>query len=454
MRTLPSALTRDDVLGFVATSATYGNLGLFIGAGFCKAVLNEPESLGIALSWGELLDKASQKMGVDYGTIDKVGRSYPDIASLICGIHSQENNVEFSESLRQLKRGIAEITSWYPTPEQRDKYSRYLETLSPAWIITTNYDLVIETLLTGRSVPLGPNDSLSSRKGVVPIFHLHGVRTNPEEIIIAQEDYISLFRPSQYRQIKLALTIKESTTLFVGYGLGDVNVLTALDWSKNVFKGEQQNYPNDVIQIVRKSNPSESPYRDKNGIVILETIELSQCFEELVEFCETLAQQEEKQRASLNSLADRLKSPDETTIDKFIDDKVYRANMLKVLSKFPVDLIAGFISFLEKCIDKTWKRSIPDGAFEAYNQNLTIILDILTAFSLDRFPPALFQTAAYRLERVGYYIGRSPGQSWSAAATWQVRRSELTGDIVKELRNVAAQYSYSYIPQLLTGIEA
>ena len=53
------------------------------------------------------------------------------------------------------------------------------------------------------------------------MFHLHGVRTNPKEIIIAQEDYITLFRPSEYRQMKLALTIKESTTLFLGYGLGE-----------------------------------------------------------------------------------------------------------------------------------------------------------------------------------------------------------------------------------------
>ncbi len=147
----------------------------------------------------------------------------------------QKKCVSFNASLQELKQEIAALTSWYPTDEQREKYSKYLEAFEPSWIVTTNYDLVIETLLTGRSTALGPNDPLSAPKGVVPVFHLHGVRTNPEEIIIAQEDYITLFRPGEYRQMKLALTIKESTTLLLGYALGDVNVLTALDWSRNVF---------------------------------------------------------------------------------------------------------------------------------------------------------------------------------------------------------------------------
>jgi len=51
-----------------------------------------------------------------------------------------------------------------------------------------------------------------------------------ELYIIVQEDYVGQFRPTEYRQIKMALMIKESTMLIIGYGLGDVNVLTALDW--------------------------------------------------------------------------------------------------------------------------------------------------------------------------------------------------------------------------------
>ncbi len=436
----------------LASSVSYGNLGLFVGAGFSKAVLDD-ESGGVALSWPELLEKTAQKMEVDYESINKVGASYPEIASRICAIHSGNNAGEFKDSLRKLKHGIAELTSWYPTQDQRDKFSVYLEFISPSWIITTNYDLVIESLLTGKSIPLGPNDPLSAPKGVVPVFHLHGIRTNPEELIIAQQDYVALFRPSEYRQIKLALTIKESTTLFLGYGLGDVNVLTALDWSKNVFKGDSQNYPNEVVQVYRvTSNPSETPYTDNNGIVIIETASLTKFFDEFIVVKKDLELKEKSNQEALVALAKEFNSPDDSTIDIFIDHNNFREGVLKQLSEFSIYLVAGFVSFLGKCIDKTWERARPNGAFEAYEQNLTIILDILTAFALERFPPALFQVAAYSLDRVAYYVGFGLGQSHSAGRTWDRRKGELTVEIVRELRNVAEQYQYVRLDSLLESI--
>lgn len=53
MSRIPDSPTRKQVLQFIAKSASYGNLGLFVGAGFPKAVLNETPDDHIALSWGE-----------------------------------------------------------------------------------------------------------------------------------------------------------------------------------------------------------------------------------------------------------------------------------------------------------------------------------------------------------------------------------------------------------------
>lgn len=452
MFSLPNSPTRSEVLGFLSKSASYGNLGAFIGAGFSKAVLND-DTNEVALSWGDLLERISGKLGVDYEAICKVGVSYPDIASAICKVHSEANRCDYEHSLSQLKREIAALTSWYPEKEKRARFSKYLEHLSPSWIITTNYDLVIESLLTGKSIPLGPNDSLSSQKDVVPVFHLHGMRTNPGEIIIAQEDYVTLFRPSEYRQIKLALTIKESTTVLLGYGLGDVNVLTALDWSKNVFKGGQANYPNGVVQVLRKDKPREEPYRDKNGIVILETADLSDFFEEFIKIRVDLVKKEKEDSDRLREIAATLDNPDTAMIDKFIDDPKFREDMLRNLSQFSIHLISGFVSFLDKCIDKAFERSRPYKAFEGYNQSLILILDILTAFPLGKFPPALLQTAVYGLQRVGYYVGKELGKSYAAQDTWNNRKGELTAEMVNELKSIAEQYNYEWVEQLVESIE-
>lgn len=448
---LPDKLTRNDVLKFISKSASYGNLGAFVGSGFSKAVLNDGLS-EVALSWGELLEHSCKRLEVDYAQIPKEGASYPDIASAICNKHSEEKGISYSKSLSCLKREIAALTSWYPDKEQRENFAKYLNWLSPSWIITTNYDLVIESLLTGKATPLGPNDSLSSPKGVIPVFHLHGIRTNPEEIIISQEDYVALFRPSEYRQIKLALTIKESTTLLLGYGLGDVNVLTALDWSKNVFKGESVNYPNDVIQVLRKDNPSETPYRDKNGIVIIETSNLSEFFGWFIDVRTKLLAEEQEERNQLEKLAAQLDDPDNQKIEKFIDDQAFRLSLLKILSQFSIHLISSFVTFLNKCIDETWTRTKPYGAFEGYNQNLTLVLDILTAFPANKFPPALFETAAYGLHRVGYYVGKTPGKSHAAAITWEKRKSELSVEMVDELKHFANQHHYNSLKSLIQTI--
>jgi len=458
MSKLPNHPTKYQVYEIISKSTSFGNLGLFIGAGFSKAVLND-SSIDVALSWSKLLRVCSDKFDIEYDTLWNEGVSYPEIASKLCQKLSEQKEISYEESLRLLKIEIANLTSWYPNKVMRVEFSEYLNILSPSWIITTNYDLVIEGLLTGKAVPLGPNDPLVSSRGTIPVYHLHGIRINPDEIIISQEDYVSLFRPNEYRQIKLALTISESTTLLLGYGLGDVNVLTALDWSQNVFTrehetGKFESYPNEVIQVVRVSKPKGSPYRDKHGIVILETKDLRDFFYEYDTIRKDLLKEESEQRKNLLKLARDLDNPKERYIEKFIDDQELRIRMLKKISRFPIYLISGFVSFLHKCIDETWERSKPDGAFEGYNENLCMILDILTTFSFSNIPPALFETTAFALQRVGHYIGRESGQSWSAYETWQKRKNELSDEMIKELMNLANQYGYTHVKELMSEIVA
>ncbi|HIE8962202.1 TPA: SIR2 family protein [Klebsiella pneumoniae] len=451
MNKLPEILTRKVVLNFISKSASYGNLGAFIGAGFSKAVLNDSDG-GIALSWGDLLERVSLTLEIDYDSIEKEGYGYPEIATKICHLHSAAQGIDFAESLKILKFEIAKLTSWYPDKEQRARYSTHMDNLSLSWVITTNYDLVIESLMTGTSVTLGPDDSLISPKNIVPVFHLHGVRTSPEQIIISQEDYVGLFRPTEYRQIKLALMIKESTMLILGYGLGDVNVLTALDWSRNVFKSTEREYPNEIIQVLRTKSPKKRPYRDSNSIVIIETDDISNFLTEYAEIRVSAVAEEQKTLKDVIELSEHLNNPDVSTIEKFIDDLSFRKKVLNILSTFPNHLISGFVAFLDKCIDENWERAKPDGAFQAYADNLSMIIDILTNFDVNQMPPALFETAGYAMHRVGYYVGNSMGDSFPAKRIWDRRKNELSEELVKELTNFADQHGYQQIIKLCRQI--
>ncbi|MGL1931374.1 MAG: SIR2 family protein [Desulfotalea sp.] len=451
MKIIPEKIPKKKLLTILSKSSNFGNLGMFVGAGFSKAVLNS-EHNDIALSWGDLLEKASRNMSIKYNEIDIGGVGYPEVASKICDLHSTKYEVNYSKSLFKLKEEISALTSWYPEKKQREKYSGYLNDLIPNWIITTNYDLVLESLFTGKCLPLSPNESMCAPKGIVPIYHLHGIRSIPESIVITQEDYVSLFRPHEYRQIKLALTIKESTVLLLGYGLGDVNVLTALDWSKNVFSSSNENYPNEVIQVVRKTQPSSMAYRDRNGIFIYEVNDLDDFF---IEFCKENRKYQEKETKNKETLAEfisSLEQASEASIGKFINDENYRAVRLNILAEFTLPVISGFISFLSEVYDELWKLAEPSGAFEAYNKNLIVQLDILTILKFNQIPPALLETIAYNLNRVGSYIGPNLGESRSANSTFNKRKGDLSEELITELKNIAEQHHYSSLKCLIRRI--
>lgn len=407
---------------------------------------------GGALSWGELLEEACKKLGVDYRNIIKDGMSYPERATEICNEISIKMKKSYRDAVNELKNAIADLTNWYPQRTKIETFSGYLNALCPSCIITTNYDLVVESLLLGKSFPLGPSDQLVYPRGVVPVFHLHGIRTNPAEIIITQEDYIALFRPNEYRQHKLPLIVKESTVLFLGYGLGDVNVLTALDWSRNVFNDGRNNYPHEVIQVLRKTKPVEHPYRDKNDILLFEVDEIEKFFSDFSKIRSEEIDKEEIEKKNRQELLEKLKVADQGTVEKFLDNYEFRKGIIKQLASFPNHLAAGFISFFERCINETYERARPRNAFEAYDQRLTIILDVLTGFDVDNIPPALFQIAAYSLEMVSYFVGRNKGQSFSAAATWERRKHQLSSNMVKDLFNYSKRYNYIDLSSLITPL--
>jgi hypothetical protein len=309
--------------------------------------------------------------------------------------------------------------------------------------------LIIECLLTGKSHSLSPDNQLISPQNLIPIYHLHGIRTNPDSIIITQEDYISLFRPNQYRQQKLSLSFKESTTLIIGYGLGDVNVLTAVDWTKNVYVNQRISYPHEIIQLLYVDKPTDNPYKDINDILIIEFNNLQSILEEIACLTKSERIDHNKKSVDLASLNKIFILPQEHHITAFIDDEDFRSRVVDDLCKNDECLSSGFLELFSRSIDETWVRSEPDGAFEAYNQNLILLLDVILNIGLSKIPPALLESVAYNLFRVSYYIGNVKGKSISAFKTWERRKTHIPDDTLKELINIAYTRNYTRLRSLL-----
>lgn len=191
----------EDIASMIFKSYRDDAFGMFVGAGFSKAVLTDSEDYR-ALSWSELLDKVSEELEIQYDW-KKSKNSLPEIATSMCHHYAIKNDSDYATAVKLFKSEISDFTNWYPTRESKEKYREVFNILKPSWIVTTNYDMLLEDILVGNSVTLYPNDVLIKKDRNIPIFHLHGARYEPNSIIITQEDYVSLFRPNDYRQARI-----------------------------------------------------------------------------------------------------------------------------------------------------------------------------------------------------------------------------------------------------------
>lgn len=441
-------MTRSEVYLKLAQASLFGNLGLFVGSGFSKAVfLNS--FFGCPLSWIELLAKLCEDNRIDWNSVAKEFRSCPEVASAICERISQNEAISLKEAEKKAKEQVCGLTSWYPNQQQRAAYSPILTKLGPKWIITTNYDLILEGLLPDSASSLGPNDSLVFSNYNLPIYHLHGIRTSANTLVLTNDDYIKLFRPNEYRLQKLSLTINESTTLIMGYGVGDPNVLTALDWSRNVYQNSKAHYPNGVIQLVYTATPNQDPTESRDGMVLLETSSLVETMTEICAVIDELRLQQRNNAAEVELVRDHLINADDSTILQFITEQDNRRVYLARISLNYRYVIEPFLSFLSKVFDRCWERAAPNGAFGAYEEMTSIVLDVIIEIPYETMPPALFETIASNLDRFSSYIGPGFGQSHAAGRTWNRRKQEIPEVMKTELRNYADQYFAYRIRELL-----
>ncbi|MFP5492668.1 MAG: SIR2 family NAD-dependent protein deacylase [Bacteriovoracia bacterium] len=438
--------TREDTMKFLAESSTIGSLGLFIGAGFSKAFVggaNKP------LSWQQLLEKICEEFNLDIEEVVRESNGYPDQASKICGFISESSKITYGESVVKFKSTIARIVNWLPQPETRKKIGDYLNEIDPSWIITTNYDFVIESMLPDRGVQLSPRDTFAVPKGQIPIYHLHGHRLKPDSIVITQEDYIAINRPNDYRQVSLPMKFKESTVVILGYGIGDQNVLTAMDWAKNVFNETNVLIPSDFVQVKWSDNPKSEPYRDKNNVLIIETSDLEHFLNEIGEKIRIQKEADIKSIEIKGKLTEALMDPAQGNIVKFVDDKDFRISMIDAYSRAKLISTTLMIQFLAKCFEITSLRSQPNGAFEGYNQKLSILIDFISHLRLDQIHPLLFEYLADKFDDVAYYVGRDKGQSWAADTTWSARSKEISHESIVELTNYAKVHEKYSLEKLL-----
>ena len=220
----------------LAEQAYEGKLLLFIGAGFSKCVVGHK----VALSWLQLLEKVADRFDVKKALPClncEQPLDCPQIASNMVKCLAEKTGGTWQDAALAIKEYVCVLCNWYPGKVQKSVWGKIFQALNPSIIVTTNYDHVLSELLQKKADVIDPSMTLpSGGHSQILIYHLHGIRTVPDKIVLTREDYIEALRPFSYRQVKLATLLRENSVVFIGYGKNDLNVLSAMDMAAETFK--------------------------------------------------------------------------------------------------------------------------------------------------------------------------------------------------------------------------
>lgn len=423
---------REKVFESICKATRMDTLGLFIGSGFSKALLeNHPHSK--TYSWAELLQKAADDMGITREILNE-GKPYPEVASVLCQEYVRLKSVSYQEAERTLKFKIAEFVNVSPTDKITEEYEEIFKRLNPNWIVTTNYDFIIEQILHEKAFPINPRDSYLKTKDFTPVYHIHGSISDPESIVITNEDYTHTLRISDYRHARLPFLIKESTVLMIGYSMNDLNVLSAVDYSKNIYSNDMP-YDTPIIQLLYKRYPDSEPYCSDNGIIVQEISDLSEYFADYLTYDTRFRGEIGKTKKKVNDLVDKFTKADDKLVEDFIKNSSYRLNYINQIASFDPEfwyIYSSYTAFLNKCFGVLWNRASAYNAFDEYNNILLLLIDVIKSINYDNVPASFIEYVVGQFADVAYYVGNEIGKSFSAHNTWLNQKDSIPNQFINE----------------------
>jgi hypothetical protein len=132
-------------------------------------------------------------------------------------------------------------------------------------IITTNYDLLCEQIYPDFKVYKSQQELIfSPLQEIGEIYKIHGCCTEPNSLVITEEDYADYNEKNAYIAAKLLTVFLEHPTIFMGYSISDKNVRNILSSIVRCLDQNQVNQLSNRLFFVEYINSHEGePTIDK-----------------------------------------------------------------------------------------------------------------------------------------------------------------------------------------------
>lgn len=155
------------------------------------------------------------------------------------------------------------LASLDPAVAIKDGYAEEIELLSGLnvdGIITTNWDLFLESLFPDYKTYIGQNELLfSNPQEICEIYKIHGCATEPNSLVLTSGDYSEFNDRNPYLAAKLITVFVEHPIVFLGYSLSDSNISGLLRAISLCIGKEQIEQLRQNLIFVQRPKDTEQP---------------------------------------------------------------------------------------------------------------------------------------------------------------------------------------------------
>lgn len=240
----------------ITTAKENDSLTVFVGAGFSK--FSETDTIKFP-SWGDLIGALKGELNTDETDYLKVAQLY---------------HLEFGEY--KLYQKLREFIPLHATPS--DFHFKLFQVLQPKYIITTNWDNLLEKSIYENGLIYDVVRTESDLiKSTLPnkLIKIHG-DFDAHNIVFTEDDYLSYSINNPLFDNFLKHILSTTTVLFLGYSYSDIDLKQIIKW---IEKNSRISPPRFLLNM--KAESSQKKYLENHGIKHLEVRDECKEYQEL-----------------------------------------------------------------------------------------------------------------------------------------------------------------------------
>ncbi|MCA2357766.1 SIR2 family protein [Mycobacterium intracellulare] len=236
-------------------------------------------------TWDALLEMFATRLGQPMSYYrGKADGDLPRVASLLADDLYEPwfKSKEYAESRSKFAHAVMnradpmkyEIAKYLKTlkPPKSGAMKAELETFARVHaqaVLTTNWDDLIETTLPDYETFVGQNDVLfTTIQSVGEIYKIHGSVSDPQSLVLTQEDYRAYWERNPYLIAKMLTLFVEHPILFIGYSVSDPHIRRLLSNLVECLTPAQRDVLNDRLVFVDRRPAGHPPEFTQGSLTV------------------------------------------------------------------------------------------------------------------------------------------------------------------------------------------